>query len=180
VRSRCVESGAFSECNMHPVQKALPTQLQKYKEDKRKITMLSSYDYALAMLADRAGLDTILVGDSLAMTALGYPSTVAVTGGDAASHTRRRTRRQAGYGCGQHALHVLSGLPAGSRTQCRSVSKGSGCCSATAGSAEGHRVIFRLEPSGHGARLCRSARQALAGSNRGRGGDVPHHHLLAA
>ena len=48
---------------MHPVQKVLPTHLQRQKEEKRKITMLSIYDYALAVLADRAGLDTILVGD---------------------------------------------------------------------------------------------------------------------
>jgi 3-methyl-2-oxobutanoate hydroxymethyltransferase len=77
---------------MPPVQKVLPAQLQQFKEDKRKITMLSIYDYALAMLADRAGLDTILVGDSLAMTALGYPSTVAVSLEEMLHHTRAVAR----------------------------------------------------------------------------------------
>ncbi|HEU0058684.1 MAG TPA: 3-methyl-2-oxobutanoate hydroxymethyltransferase [Hyphomicrobiaceae bacterium] len=73
---------------MDRVQKVLPIDLQRLKEQRRKITMLSIYDYALAILADRAGLDTILVGDSLAMTALGYPSTVAVSLEEMLHHTR--------------------------------------------------------------------------------------------
>ncbi len=77
---------------MNPVRKVLPAHLQKHKEDKRKITMLSIYDYAIALLADRAGLDTILVGDSLAMTALGYDSTVAVTLDEMLHHTRAVSR----------------------------------------------------------------------------------------
>ena len=77
---------------MNPVKKVLPAHLQKQKEEKRKITMLSIYDYAIALLADRAGLDTILVGDSLAMTALGYDSTVAVTLDEMLHHTRAVSR----------------------------------------------------------------------------------------
>ena len=68
--------------------KRLPIDLQRLKEQRRKITMLSIYDYALAILADRAGLDTILVGDALAMTALGHSSPVAVSLEEMLHHTR--------------------------------------------------------------------------------------------
>jgi len=77
---------------MSPVRKVLPAQLQKQKEERRKITMLSIYDYAIALIADRAGLDTILVGDSLAMTALGHDNTVTVTLDEMLHHTRAVSR----------------------------------------------------------------------------------------
>lgn len=66
--------------------------LQKMKREGRKLTMLSINDYPMALLADKAGLDTILVGDSLAMTVLGYETTVPVTMEEMLHHTKAVTR----------------------------------------------------------------------------------------
>ena len=49
--------------------------LQQMKRDVRKITVLTAYDYPMALLIDRAGVDVILVGDSGGMTVLGYETT---------------------------------------------------------------------------------------------------------
>ena len=54
-------------------------QLLEKKNRKEKIVMLTAYDYPLARLIEKAGLDMILVGDSGGMVLLGYPTTVPVT-----------------------------------------------------------------------------------------------------
>ena len=54
-------------------------QLQKFKQQKKPIAALTATDYAIAKLLDKAGVDVILVGDSLAMVALGYKNTLPVT-----------------------------------------------------------------------------------------------------
>ena len=61
--------------------------LQKQKEEGDKITMLTAYDYSVAKLIDAAGIDVILVGDSLGMTMLGYEDTLPVTMEDMIHHT---------------------------------------------------------------------------------------------
>ena len=51
----------------------------KMKKDEKKISVITSYDYTLASLCDKAGIDILLVGDSAGMVMLGYENTVPVT-----------------------------------------------------------------------------------------------------
>ena len=60
----------------------------KMKKDGAKISMVTAYDFPMAQLVQRAGVDCILVGDSLGMVVLGYDSTVRVTMEDMLHHTR--------------------------------------------------------------------------------------------
>ncbi len=56
-----------------------PQILKKLKERGEKIALLTAYDYPTALIEDRAGIEVILVGDSLGMVTLGYESTLQVT-----------------------------------------------------------------------------------------------------
>ena len=60
--------------------------LLKMKDEGQKISMLTCYDYTTAKIMDKSGIDMILVGDSLGMTMLGYPDTLAVTMEDMIHH----------------------------------------------------------------------------------------------
>lgn len=58
----------------------------KAKQNGEKVTMLTAYDYSTAKLIDEAGIDSILVGDSLGNTMLGYEDTISVTMEDMIHH----------------------------------------------------------------------------------------------
>lgn len=80
------------------------TTLQKQKEDKDKITMLTAYDYSTAKLMDEAGVNCILVGDSLGMVMLGYEDTLSVTMEDMIHHTAAVAR-------GSKQAFIVADLP---------------------------------------------------------------------
>lgn len=72
-----------------------------------RIAMVTAYDASFALLADRAGVDCLLVGDSLGMVLQGHPSTVPVSLEDMVYHTRCTAR-------GNRHAWLVSDLPFGS------------------------------------------------------------------
>ncbi len=72
--------------------KLTPVDIQALKSEGKRISMLTAYDYPMALLEDRAGIDIILVGDSLGMTVLGYENTLPVTMDEMIHHTKAVTR----------------------------------------------------------------------------------------
>jgi len=66
--------------------------MQQQKRDGEKIVMVTSYDYSMARIVEASDVDGILVGDSLGMTMLGYPDTLAVTVDDMVHHTAAVSR----------------------------------------------------------------------------------------
>jgi 3-methyl-2-oxobutanoate hydroxymethyltransferase len=62
--------------------------MRQQKENGEKITMLTAYDYSTAKLMDEAGVDCLLIGDSLGMVMLGYEDTLSVTMEDIIHHTK--------------------------------------------------------------------------------------------
>jgi 3-methyl-2-oxobutanoate hydroxymethyltransferase len=79
----------------------------RQKTDRKPVVSLTAYDYPTARLLDEAGVDLILVGDSLGMVVLGYPDTTAVSVADMVHHTRAVAR-------GVERATVIADLPKGS------------------------------------------------------------------
>lgn len=80
-----------------PITKITMPALAEMKRQGKPISALTAYDYATSRLADEAGIDLVLVGDSLAMVVMGHENTLAVTMDEMLHHTRavRRAVRRA-------------------------------------------------------------------------------------
>jgi 3-methyl-2-oxobutanoate hydroxymethyltransferase len=74
------------------------------KKKGKKISMLTAYDYSMAKLLDEAGVDSILVGDSLGMVILGYENTLQVTVDDMIHHCKAVAR-------GANRAFVIGDMP---------------------------------------------------------------------
>jgi 3-methyl-2-oxobutanoate hydroxymethyltransferase len=81
--------------------------LGEMKRQGKPISALTAYDYSTARIADEAGIDLILVGDSLAMVVLGQENTLAVTVDEMLHHTRAVRRAV-------HRALVVADMPFGS------------------------------------------------------------------
>jgi len=78
--------------------------LQQKKERGELISVLTAYDYPTALAMDQAGVDSILVGDSLGMVVLGYPNTLSVTMEDMLHHCKAVAR-------GAHFALLVGDMP---------------------------------------------------------------------
>jgi 3-methyl-2-oxobutanoate hydroxymethyltransferase len=90
-----------------PAPKITAQTLLERKQARQPITALTAYDYSTARLVDQAGIDMVLVGDSLGMAVLGYDSTLPVTMDEMLHHTRAVRRGV------RHAL-LVADMPFGS------------------------------------------------------------------
>jgi 3-methyl-2-oxobutanoate hydroxymethyltransferase len=89
--------GSGSASTGIPITKVTVPALAEMKRQGKPISALTAYDYSSSRLADEAGIDLLLVGDSLAMVVLGHENTLAVTVDEMLHHTRavRRALRRA-------------------------------------------------------------------------------------
>ena len=80
--------GGVNSPRLAPTTKITMPALSEMKRQGKPISALTAYDYSSARLVDEAGIDLLLVGDSLAMVVLGYDNTLAVTMDEMLHHTR--------------------------------------------------------------------------------------------
>lgn len=85
-------------------QKVTVKDIQQAKTDSRKLVMMTAYDYPFGLMADEAGVDIVLVGDSLGMVVMGLDGTVAVTMANMIHHIQAVMR-----GC--KYAHVVGDMP---------------------------------------------------------------------
>jgi len=90
-----------------PVTKVTMPALTEMKRQGKPISALTAYDYPTSRLADEAGIDLILVGDSLAMVVLGHENTLSITVDEMLHHTRAVRRAV-------HRALVVADMPFGS------------------------------------------------------------------
>jgi 3-methyl-2-oxobutanoate hydroxymethyltransferase len=90
-----------------PQTKVTVPALAEMKRQGKPISALTAYDYSSARLVDEAGIDLLLVGDSLAMVVLGHENTLAVTMDEMLHHTRAVRRAV-------HRALVVADMPFGS------------------------------------------------------------------
>ena len=89
---------------MSEIKKIMIPELHAMKKEGRKISMITAYSFPQAQCVDEAGIDIILVGDSLGMVELGYRDTVPVTMDEMLNHTKAVMR-------GVKRAHVVGDLP---------------------------------------------------------------------
>ncbi len=87
-------SGRDSGRSAPPRPKVSVRTIREMKERGERIVSVTAYDYPTARLTDEAGVDLILVGDSLGMVVLGYESTIPVTMAEMSHHVRAVVRAQ--------------------------------------------------------------------------------------
>src|SRR6516165_9985936 len=85
-------NGPFLENKKVTVPDLLQRKCQAAGSQNKKITCLTAYDYPTARLVDEAGVDVVLVGDSLGMVVLGYESTLPLTLEESLHHTKAARR----------------------------------------------------------------------------------------
>jgi 3-methyl-2-oxobutanoate hydroxymethyltransferase len=100
-------AGARNSPSGVPLPKVTMPALSEMKRQGKPISALTAYDYSTARLLDEAGIDLILVGDSLAMVVLGHENTLAVTVDEMLHHTRAVRRAV-------HRALVVADMPFGS------------------------------------------------------------------
>ena len=115
-------------------QKITTASLRQQKLSHEPITCLTAYDYATARLLDEAGIEMILVGDSLAQTMLGYENTLSVTVDEMLHHVKAVRR-------GVKSALLLVDMPYGSYQ----VDDGEGLRNATRFVKEGGAEVVKIE-----------------------------------